>query len=291
MLLDAIHTRLDSLSRSEKKVAVAVLQNPQSAIAGNITALAQQAQVSEPTVIRFCRALDCEGWQEFKLKLAQGLAVALPGANASLHPADSASAVIDKICSRSLNALLDVRNTLDPKKIEKALDILAHARKVEFYGQGASGMIAADAQHQFFRSGISSTVYTDPHIHSIAASLLNKGDVVIVISQRGQSTALLHSVQLARKAGADIIALTPSGTPLAHAAHVLVPIDISVDIDPYTPLSARLAHLTVIDILAVGLALRQPPAFRKKMQHVQKKLQRLDVQTGTLAIQTTKSAS
>ncbi len=278
MLLDSIRTQLDTLSKSEKKVALAVLKNPDHAVSGNITALAKSAQVSEPTVVRFCRALGYEGWHEFKLKLAQTLALALPNADESPLQDDLAADLVSKICSRSINALLDLRNNLQPTAIEKALDVLARANKIEFWGQGTSGIVAADAQHKFFRSGVPTVAYTDPHIHAISAALLAKGDAVVAISQRGDTTALLHSVQLARKGGADVIALCPSGTPLSETATVLVPVDLSFNIDPYTPISARLAHLVVIDILAVGLALKRGPEFRSKMQNAQKALQKLDVQ-------------
>jgi RpiR family carbohydrate utilization transcriptional regulator len=278
MLLDSIRTHLDSLSKSERKVALAVLKNPDLAVAENITALAKSAQVSEPTVVRFCRTIGYDGWQEFKLKLAQGLALALPGANESPAQDDLAADLINKICSRSINTLLDLRNNLRADAIQRALDVLALSNKIEFYGQGTSGVVAADAQHKFFRSGVPTVAYSDPHIHSISASLLKKGDTVVAISQRGNSTALLRSVQLARKMEADVIALTPNGTPLAELATVLVPIDLSVNFDPYTPISARLAHLVVIDILAVGLALRRGPEFRSKMQNAQKALQKFDMQ-------------
>lgn len=278
MLLDSIRTQLDSLSKSEKKVALAVLENPGLTISENITALAKSAQVSEPTVVRFCRAIGYDGWHEFKLKLAQGLALAPPGADESLTQDDLAIDLVSKICSRSINTLMDLRNNLDPDAIQRALDVLARSSKIEFYGQGTSGIVAADAQHKFFRSGVPTVAYTDPHIHSIAAALLRKGDTVVAISQRGSSTALLRSVQLARQGGADVIVLAPNGTPLAELATVLVPIDLSFNTDPYTPISARLAHLTVIDILAVGLALKRGPEFRKKMQQAQKALQKIDMQ-------------
>ncbi|AEK61283.1 putative transcriptional regulator [Collimonas fungivorans Ter331] len=278
MLLDAIRTQIDLLSKSEKKVALTILDNPQLALAENITALAKNAQVSEPTVVRFCRAIGYEGWHDFKLKLAQSLAVALPGANEMLAQDDIAADLVNKICSRSINTLLDLRNHLSADAIQKALDVLLKANKIEFYGQGTSGIVAADAQHKFFRSGVPTVAYSDPHIHSIAASLLQPGDAVVAISQRGGNAALLRSVQLARKGGADIIVLGPSGTPLAELATVLVPIDLSFNTDPYTPISARLAHLVVIDILAVGLALKRGPEFRKKMQNAQKALQQFDMQ-------------
>ena len=278
MLLDSIRTQFAILSKSEKKVANAVLSNPDLAVSGNITALAKSADVSEPTVVRFCRALGYDGWQEFKLRLAQGLALAMPGADELPSQDDLAADLVTKICSRSINTLLDLRNNIDSDAIQRAIDILSQSNKIEFYGQGTSGIVAADAQHKFFRSGVPTVAYSDPHIHSIAASLLKKGDAVVAISQRGNSPALLRSVQLARNMEADVIALTPSGTPLADLATVLVPIDLSVNTDPYTPISARLAHLVVIDVLAVGLALRRGPEFRNKMQNAQRALQKYDMQ-------------
>ncbi|MGB9988734.1 SIS domain-containing protein [Massilia sp. SM-13] len=278
MLLDSIRTQLDSLSKSERKVALAVLDNPNRTVGANITALAKTAQVSEPTVVRFCRTLGYDGWHEFKLKLAQGLALALPGLNEQPSQDDLASDLVNKICSRSINTLLDLRNNLHHEPIQKALDILQHANKIEFYGQGTSGIVAADAQHKFFRSGVPTVAYSDPAIHSIAAALLRKGDALVAISQRGNSPALVRSVSLARDGGADVIVLAPSGTPLADLATVLIPIDLIFNTDPYTPISARLAYLVVIDVLAVGLALKRGPEFRRKMQNAQKALQEFEVQ-------------
>lgn len=278
MLLDSIRSQFDSLSKSEKKVALVVLAQPQTTVSENITALARNAQVSEPTVVRFCRTLGYDGWQEFKLKLAQSLALAMPGANEAPTQDDLASDLVNKICSRSINSLLDLRNNLKPEVIQQALDILAQSSKIEFYGQGTSGIVATDAQHKFFRSGVPTVAYADPAIHSIAASLLHTGDTVVAISQRGNSPSLVRSAKLARKGGASVIVMAPSGTPLAEQATLLIPIDLVFNIDPYTPISARLAYLVIIDILAVGLALKRGPEFRKKMQNAQKSLQEFDMQ-------------
>lgn len=276
MLLDAIRNRYDTLSRSEKKVAAVVLAQPELAIDANLAALAAKAEVSEPTVVRFCRSLGCDGWHAFKLRLAQGLALA-PGSAAAPAAEDQSADLIGKICSRSINTLLDLRNGLDADAIERALRMLSRANRIELYGQGTSGIVAADAQHKFFRAGIPTVAYADPHVHSIAASLLQKGDAVIAISQRGQNPTLLRSVQLARDSGADVVVLAPSGTALAELATVLVPIDLHFHADAYTPISTRLAHLVVIDILAVGLTLQRTPIQRSKMQQAQKTLQKIGV--------------
>jgi RpiR family carbohydrate utilization transcriptional regulator len=278
VLLDAIRNQLDSLSKSEHKVALAVLANPELTIAENITALAQHAHVSEPTVVRFCRTIGLDGWHEFKLKLAQGLALTPKASEASMLQDDLVEDLIDKICNRSINALLDLRSSLHAKSVEQALHVLSHAAKIEFFGQGSSGMVAMDAQHKFFRSGVPTVAYTDPHIHSISAALMKPGDAVVAISQRGHNTALLRSVRLARKAGAEVIVLAPSGTPLIEAATVPIAMDLDFETDPYTPISARLAYLVVIDILAVGLALKSGPEFRRKMLSAQKALQKVDMQ-------------
>ena len=277
MLLDSIRNRLDTLSKSEHKVALAVLAKPELTIAKNISALARLAQVSEPTVVRFCRTLGLDGWHEFKLKLAQSLALAPKLSDSAMRQDDLMVDLVDKICNRSVNALLDLRSSLNVHRVEQALAVLSRATKIEFYGQGSSGIIAMDAQHKFFRSGVPTVAYSDPHIHSISAALLKPGDVVVAISQRGHNTALLRSVMLAKKTGAAVVVLAPSGTPLSKAATVPVDIDLAFETDPYTPITARLAYLVVIDILAVGLALQKGPAFRRKMLHAQKALQKIDM--------------
>ena len=277
MLLDSIRNRLDTLSKSEHKVALAVLAKPELTIAENISALARLAQVSEPTVVRFCRTLGLDGWHEFKLKLAQSLALAPKLSDSAMRQDDLMVDLVDKICNRSVNALLDLRSSLNVHRVEQALAVLSRATKIEFYGQGSSGIIAMDAQHKFFRSGVPTVAYSDPYIHSISAALLKPGDVVVAISQRGHNTALLRSVMLAKKAGAAVVVLAPSGTPLSEAATVPVDIDLAFETDPYTPITARLAYLVVIDILAVGLALQKGPAFRRKMLHAQKALQKIDM--------------
>jgi RpiR family carbohydrate utilization transcriptional regulator len=230
------------VDKADLAVVTEAITKAQEPLVAAITALAKSAQVSEPTVVRFCRTLGYDGWHEFKLKLAQGLALALPAANEQPAQDDLAADLVNKICSRSINTLLDLRNNLNAESVQKALDILSRANKIEFYGQGTSGFVAADAQHKFFRSGVPTVAYTDPSIHSIAAALLREGDALVAISQRGNNPALTRSAKLAKAGGADVIVLAPSGTPLAEMATLLIPIDLVFATDPYTPISARLAY-------------------------------------------------
>jgi glucokinase len=60
-LLSQIQRTRESLSPAERRVADHVLAHPRSALGDPIAEIARAAQVSQPTVIRFCRTLGCEG--------------------------------------------------------------------------------------------------------------------------------------------------------------------------------------------------------------------------------------
>jgi RpiR family carbohydrate utilization transcriptional regulator len=70
-MLGKIKSAEATLSRSERKVAEQVLQDPERIVEASIQQLAKLARVSEPTVVRFCRAIGCEGYHDFKLRLAR----------------------------------------------------------------------------------------------------------------------------------------------------------------------------------------------------------------------------
>ena len=63
-----------SLPAAERRVADMVLERPHEVLTLSLAAVARQAQVSEPTVIRCCRSLGCSGFADFKMRMAQSLA-------------------------------------------------------------------------------------------------------------------------------------------------------------------------------------------------------------------------
>ncbi|NCF19749.1 MAG: SIS domain-containing protein [Haliea sp.] len=254
-ILRDIDDRLDQLRRSERKVAELVLARPEEVIHMRIVDLAAAAQVSEPTVVRFCRAIGCEGFQNFKLALAQSAAADLSAEPFRLSERDTARDYTYKVFDATMGTLKKVRDTLDPDAIEVAVDALCNANRVEFYGFGASSPVAIDAQHKFFRLQIASAAHSDPHLQAMSAMSLTPGDVVVAISQSGRSTSLLEAMDHVREAGAVIIGLAPRDTPVIRRCTIPIPIDVEqASDDSYTPLPSRIAHLAVIDILAVGVS-------------------------------------
>ena len=252
-----------------------ILAQPDKIIHLRIVDLAQYANVSEPTVVRFCRAIGCDGFQEFKLLLAQHVAHNPSYEEFSLIEHDSAREYTIKVFDSAMDTLKKVRDSLDTRAIEAAVDALQKARRVEFYGFGASGPVATDAQHKFFRLQISSAAYSDPHIQAMSAMSLAPGDVVVAISQSGRTQALIDAMALVKEAGATIIGLAPTATPVATRCDIPLHIDVKEDIETYTPLPSRMAHMTLIDILAVGVSRAKGPAISEHLQKIHRGLQSL----------------
>ena len=265
-LLDRIQNGLDQLRPSEQRVARFVLRHPNLVINLSFPEIAAQTGVSQPTVARFCTAAGFSGYRDFKLRLAQSLANGVPFVHRDVNLKDSMAEVGAKVFDRAIAALITVRNHLDPLALDRATSLLAQARKIEFYGAGNSGIVAMDAQHKFFRLGAPAVAYSDPHVHAMAASLLCAGDAVVAISGSGSTLDLMRSVEIARGAGADVIAITSSDSPLARLATVTLFADVPEDLDVYAPMTSRLVHLAIIDVLSVGVAVMRGPALGARLK-------------------------
>jgi RpiR family carbohydrate utilization transcriptional regulator len=159
-----------------------------------------------------------------------------------------------------------LRNQLDSSVLQQAVDKLATAKRVEFYGQGNSGITAQDGAHKLFRIGVCAIAHSDPHIHSASASMLGADDVVVVISNSGRAIELLETTHIAKQAGAYVIALTAPATPLAALADIVLTVNPSEDPDVFAPMTARISQLVIIDTLAVCVALALGDRLSSKLE-------------------------
>lgn len=269
-LIRRITESQSSLRKSEAKVATFVLANLDQVIKMRIVDLASKSAVSEPTVIRFCRAIGFDGFQSFKLQLAQQLGLGSVFTQFAVEDNDTVADLLNKVFDTTVGSLITARDEINSEVLEQAIDSISSARRVEFYGFGASGSVAADAQHKFFRLQISSAAYTDPHIQRMSAISLGSEDVVVAISQSGETQALLQSVELAREAGANVIGLAPQNTSLSRLCNLAIYVNMEEDLESFTPVSSRIAHLVVIDVLATGVALHRKPLLKEHLERLEK---------------------
>lgn len=256
-MLSKISESLSDLSGAERKVAESALAEPKWFVHAAVAEIAERASVSQPTVIRFCRSLGYKGLPEFKLALSASLGhEGMPYVHEELNADDDMGNVVEKVLGNAAASILGARRFLKEADLETAVVMLSHARRIEFYGVGNSGIVAQDAQHKFFRFGISTVAYVDTHIQLMAASVLSNRDVLVVISNSGSSIELLDAVSIAKENGASVIAVTRSESPLAQLADCVLSISAQENSELYTPMVSRLLQLVVIDILTIGLALR-----------------------------------
>ncbi len=259
-LLSQIQRSLESLSPAERRVADHVLARPRSALGDPIAEIARAAQVSQPTVIRFCRSLGCEGLSDFKLRLASGLSATVPLTHTQVTGQDSMLEIGVKVLSNTASAILQVRDQLNRDGLARAIDLLAAAERIDFFAVGHYRVVADDAQFKFLRFGVPSASYTEPRLQVLAANLLKPTEVVVIISSSGHIDDLLAVADAARSRGAAIVAITASQSPLARKADVALIIDHVEDVTTQVPMVSRILHLLVIDILAVGVAMKKGEA-------------------------------
>ena len=253
-ILNTIQSNLGEYSAANKQIAGLVLSQPEEITRMSIAALAQQANVSEPTIMRFCRSLGFSGFTDFKFSLVEELALRSNYIHTNTDGLDSDSYIL-QVTHSSISALQKMENTLNEADITNTVRLLSQAKQILFWGFGTSTVVAMDAYEKFFRWGISCSVCSDPHLMSMQAAITAPGDVVFIVSHTGVSRDLLQNARIAQQAGATVVALTRNGSPLDKICDRSVNVDLEEDTGFLLPMISRLGHLLIIDVLVVGVML------------------------------------
>jgi RpiR family carbohydrate utilization transcriptional regulator len=271
-MLNQIRAMHPELSKSEQKVASTVLKAPRQCVKATTQELALASGVSEPTVVRFCRSLQLSGYREFRLRLAQDLASQVHYQHSQIEADDNATELTDKVINSAISSLSKVRDQLIAEVVDAAISTIASCGRIEIYGVGGAGIVVNDAQLKFARLGLNSQPYCDIYLQRVAASLLEPNACVLAISNSGRSKDLLESIKIAKASGATIISITASASPLAALSNLHLAIDLDQDEDYLVPIKARIAHMAVVDILAIGLAVRGNTAFLQRLRQANRAL-------------------
>ena len=259
-LLRQIKNSLPELRKSERAVGEFVLEDPKSIINMKTAEASEKIGISEPTLIRFCKALGFSGYQDFKINLSQQLAADDYFVMYEIDEDDSIHELCEKVFDTTISEILNVRSQIDQDILESAIEALANAQRVEVYAFGGSAPVAMDAQHKFFRLKISSSFISDPHIQLMSANSLSKDDVVLAISQSGTTSALIDSVKIVRKSGVKVIGIMPENSPLAHICDYPISINVGDNYRITKPHTSRIAYTAVIDVMTMGIAQLKPEA-------------------------------
>ena len=265
--LPRIRSSYSQFSEKERQVADYILNNSNKIIHSTINQVAEDLNVADATVFRFCKRIGFKGFQAMKIALAAEIVNPIQDIHETITETDSPKEVAEKVLRSNIRTLEDTYHILDDATIDQAVQILLKATHIEFYGNGGSGIIAMDAQHKFIRTGLRSTSYSDAHLQIMSASQLSSSDVAVLISHSGTNKDMLRVADIARDTGATTIAITNLATS---------PLSKKVDIPLYTvsqetdfrseALASRIAQLSLVDALYVNIMIARKEKSKHSLQ-------------------------
>jgi RpiR family carbohydrate utilization transcriptional regulator len=255
-LLDRIEEQLSHLPPSEARVGQWLTDHLRESASLTIADVARAADVSEPTVIRFCRSLNLGGFRDLRAEIISALHEPETYLHRDVTPADTSTVATGKVVDSCIRALIEASLQIPGLPLSDVVDQLAGARQSLFCGLGASGHVARDAQHKFFRIGVPCSTALDGPTIVQSAAIADSRDAFIFISHTGTWPELVNAITSATRRGATTIAITDPGSPLARAATIELACRAKEDTSAFTPMSSRLVHLALLDGIQVSLALK-----------------------------------
>lgn len=252
-----IRSVYNSLTKAEKKVADYVLANSREVIYLSITELSEKCNTGETTIVRFCRRIGLSGFQEFKLNLAKDVIEPETSIHENISFEDPIKLQVQKITNDNTQAVANTTKLLSLDEVEKAVEAIVNAKKIDFYGVGASGYTALDAKYKFMRLGLNVDANLDTHIQAISASNLSKEDVAVAISFSGSTKDTVTTYQIAKRSGAKAICITNfARSPITKVADIVLLTSAKETPLRSGALTSKIAQLHVLDILYTAVAIR-----------------------------------
>jgi RpiR family transcriptional regulator, carbohydrate utilization regulator len=257
---------MDSMTRSEVRIARQILAAPDNFVRSSVRSVAADLGVSEPTILRFCRAIGCEGFKDLKFRLIQELALSQANSDraervtkatgSSGRGALAKEPDDDRVFDTIIEALTRTRATLVYQDISRSAQAIAKAGRVVVYGiGGSSAALASEAHNRLFRLNVPVMVFTDGYTQRMSAAILAEGDVALFISSTGRPRELQESLELAKYCKATCIAITDKETPLGRDADICLHVGLAASgVEEIQPNPMRFAQLFVIDRLAYAVA-------------------------------------
>lgn len=267
MIIARIHNKFKGLTATEQKIASYVLANPQETVRLTAKELATICDSAPSAVIRFCKSLETDGFSEFKILLASEIGAEgkqdvskLP----SFSSSDSVKDVFDKVFSSGICTLKDTLAMIDFSNAERIAKVIKNGNRVFLFGVGTSSVLVVDAQYRFSQLGFNVTGCTDALFMNVTAINMKEGDVAIGISHSGRTKAVVDAMARAKDSGATTVAITSfENSPLARNADYSVCVFADEENYPVEAVSARMAHMCLIDAFTMTLATMEYDEFEK----------------------------
>jgi len=254
--LGRIRIAQPNMAKSAQRIAEFILERPEEIVGMSVTELSEATDVSEGSVINFCRSVGLSGFQQLKLSLAQEIVQPVQFIHEDLDRNDDVDTICRKVFHSGMQALRDTLSVLDADAVMRAVETIGAAKRIEVYGIGSSAPIAEDTQYRMLRIGLDVRAVTDSHIQAISASRCDPDVAVLTISHSGATHETVAATRLAKEAGAKTIVITNFARSPIQAYADIVLFTMARETRFRTEaMTSRIAQLCVVDALIAGLAL------------------------------------
>ena len=256
MIIAKIHNVFESLTETEQKIASYILKFPKKVVNMTAKELADSCSTVPSAVNRMCKSVGAGGFGELKISLAAAIGKEAYNENNFLFDKeDTTNMIFNKVFNSSTNTLRNTYQMIDFSKIDEITKKFASAQRIFIFGVGTSSVVAADAAYRFSQLGVQTYAYTDILQMNVMANNLKKGDVAFGISHSGRTKVVVDAMRRAKQAGATTISLTSFTKSLLYKE---CDYSVSVYADeknyPVEAVSARIAHMCVIDAFMLSIA-------------------------------------
>lgn len=261
---DSVH----SLPRGERAVGEYILSSPEIVPNMTIGGLAEACGTSKATVVRFCQSVGCRGFKDLCARLRADVSSGRHRdlTYSDIHPGDKTESVIASVGENAVGSIRNTIDNLDRETLEKVVDYISKAERVDFYGVGFSGFIALDAQNKFLRLGKFSVCQTDAQLATLTALNLSRGDVAVMISYTGETRDIIDLTKKIRETGALTISITKSGSnTLSNITDLSLHTVSDEGFIRSGAMSSRIGQLTMIDIIFTLVASRNFQKFKPNL--------------------------
>ena len=271
-VLDIICASLDSFFESERKIGTYIIQHTAEVVDMTVVELAQACGVSDASVSRFCKKINMKGFHHLKITLAKEISEkGIEEEEVSNHiSVNDIEQSLKNILANKVTEITQTVSMMDAKQLSEILNQLNMARTVQFFAVGNTIPVAIDGAFKLNQIGIPAVSGTIWETQIGYTYNMTAEDVVIAISNSGESTAVLRALEAAKSAGATTLSITNSEKSSAAQLsdyHITTATREKLFLDGYC--FSRVSATTVIEILYLFLTSMRKDAYKSIVRHEQ----------------------
>lgn len=270
-VINQICASMDSFFDTEKKIGDYIVRNPKKVVDMTVGELAKECGVSEASVSRFCKRIELKGFHHLKISLARELVDAKDDGEISGHiSVDDMEGSLRGILSNKMEELRQTVAMIDREKLKKILDVINNADTVLMAAVGNTIPVAMDGAYKLNQIGIRamSTPIWETEL-GYSYNLTDK-DIVVAISNSGESTGVIQILEAAKSRGAVAISITNnarSSVAKLSTYHITTATREKLFLDGYC--FSRVSATMVIEIIYLLLASMRKESYESIVRHEQ----------------------